>query len=63
MAGKKANYNKSGAARLHKDKKRNEAQERLEARQKRSAIEQLQLIADRPGESRKESLRLLAEVA
>jgi len=63
MAGKKQNYNKSGTARLHKEKKRREAIERQEMRAKRSALDQLNLIVDRPGNSAREKNRLLAECA
>ena len=63
MAGKKDNYNKSGAARRHKENKREEAIERQNVRDKRSALEQYQLIQDRPGESKKEKNKLLAELA
>ncbi len=58
MAGKKNNYNKSGKARAHKDILREEALERDKARAKRSAKEQLSLIASRPGESKRESVKL-----
>ena len=63
MAGKKDNYNKSGAAAAKKRQKQEEANERQKAREKRSALEQMQLIQDRPGESKKEANKLLAELA
>ena len=63
MAGKKDNYNKSGAARQRKLDKKHEAMDRQNARDKRSALEQYQLIQDRPGESKREAMKLLAELA
>ena len=63
MAGKKSNYNKSGKAKAHKDMLREEAIQRQAARDKRSALDQLNLIASRPGNSKRESEKLLALVA
>lgn len=50
----------SNAARLAAlEKRRSEAQERDEARAKRSADEQLHLLKSRPGASKRERARLL----
>ena len=61
--GKKENYIKSGARRRHQEKKREEAIERQEKRNNRTPLEQMQLIANRRGESKRESNKLLALVA
>lgn len=63
MPGKKQNYYKTGDLRRHKEKLRREAMERQEARNNRTALEQLNLIQDRPGNSTKEKNKLLALVA
>lgn len=63
MAGKKDNYRKSGKAAQRKKDKKFEAMERQNARDKRTALEQMQLIQDRPGESKKEANKLLVELA
>jgi hypothetical protein len=63
MAGKKDNYNKSGAAARRKQEKKFEAMDRQNERDKRTALEQYQLIQERPGESKKEAMKLLAELA
>jgi hypothetical protein len=58
---KKLNYNKSGAAAAHRQRKRDEAAERQRARDARSDQEQLALIATRRGASKKEAARLAKE--
>lgn len=66
MASKKQNYRKSNgywSARKRKERRVEEAIERQKAREKRTALEQYQLIQDRPGESKREAMKLLAELA
>lgn len=58
MAGKKSNYNKSGAAAAHKRRKQEEAIERQKAREKRTASQQMELVLSRPGNSKRESEKL-----
>lgn len=63
---KKDNNRKSNApwsSRERKIARQEDAIERQKARNKRSALEQMQLIQDRPGESKREAMKLLVELA
>lgn len=65
MAGKKDNYRKSNAPWSDSERKiarQEDAIERQKTREKRSALEQMQLIQDRPGESKREAMKLLVEL-
>ena len=63
MPGKKQNNNKSGAARRNKERKQEEAVGRQNVYNSLSAIEKVNLIKSRRGESKREMNKLLTELA
>lgn len=60
---KKLNNNKSGAARRNKERKNEEAVGRQNIYNSLSAVEKVNLINSRRGESKKEMNKLLAQLA